>query len=275
MLALWGASGCGAHVPEHARSESCAECHPSAVTDWSASRHAVAFDNPVFQRSWSDTRAPWCLTCHLPEEGVGCAACHGPEARDCADCHDFDLPRELGGAASGTRGQSTAEEWSRSGAAAQGLGCADCHPPHHPRGGTDVERVREVVGAAVRVSGDDVRADVSVTGVGHAFPTGDPFRRLRLTVCADLACLRPIATTDLERRLERTADGGWALASDTRVQAPIEGLDATRSFSMHAPGARSWQLTLHLTDPRHADELGSAAAYVVANGLVDTSSETP
>ncbi|MCB9674493.1 MAG: hypothetical protein H6737_05210 [Alphaproteobacteria bacterium] len=261
--------GCGPHVPEHASSDACVDCHATAVAEWSESRHAVAFANPVFQTSWSEARSPWCLTCHQPEQGVDCATCHGPAPRTCEDCHDFDLPREIGGAPSGTRGQSTAEEWRGSGAAEAGLGCVDCHPPHHPIGGNDAERVRATVAAVVRADGDAVSATLVARDIGHAFPTGDPFRRLQLTICADLACRRPVATEVLERRLARTTDGGWAVARDSRIPAPAEGLVGTRTFELHAPGARSWQLALHLTDPRHAGELGDRAGYVVATGLVE------
>lgn len=254
------------HVPSNSRPEDCTGCHSAASSEWSGSSHAHAFDNPVFQVSWSETQAPWCLSCHLPDNGVTCATCHGPESKTCADCHEFDLPKELGGAASGTLGQSTVSEWMTSGAAKQELGCSDCHAPHR---GKDRQRVRAAIGAKVMSSDETVYATVTTADIGHAFPTGDPFRRLQLTVCADLVCQRPIARVELERRLKRTADGGWALANDTRVPAPTKGLNGTRTFELHAPDARSWRLVMHLTDPRHTQDLGELASYVVANGLVE------
>ena len=121
----------------------------------------------------------------------------------------------------------------------------------------------------VHLDGDEVEATISVAKIGHAFPTGDPFRRLELSLCADLSCRRPVAQVQLERRLEQAVDGRWELALDTRVPAPAEGLDASRSFTVTAPEARAWLLVLHLTDPRHAADLGDRARYVVATGPVE------
>ncbi|MFT5679604.1 MAG: hypothetical protein ACI8RZ_000508 [Myxococcota bacterium] len=256
-------------VPHDARHTDCASCHSPQAAEWTESRHAVAYDNPIFQLSWSETRDPWCLTCHLPDDGVTCATCHGLQKKVCSDCHEFDLPRTLPDTPSGTLGQSTVSEWQTSGAAAVGTGCIDCHPPHHPAGGHDQERVRAAVRAAVMAKGDAVEATITVDGIGHAFPTGDPFRRLSLSICSDLSCAQPIATVELERRLKRTVDGGWALDQDTRVAAPAVGLDASRTFSLHAPDAVAWMLVMNLTDPRHAAELGSRSGYIVATGPVE------
>ncbi|MDG1479336.1 MAG: hypothetical protein P8R54_07075 [Myxococcota bacterium] len=256
-------------VPHDARHTDCATCHAPQVAAWSESRHAVAYSNPIFQHSWAETQDPWCLTCHLPDDGVTCGTCHGLKKQTCADCHEFDLPQALGGAASGTLGQSTVSEWRASGAAAAGTGCIDCHPPHHPAGGHDRGRVRAAVDAAVVARGDTVEAAISVDGIGHAFPTGDPFRRLQLSVCADLTCTQPLARVELERRLERTDDGSWMLDRDTRIPPPADGLRAARSFTLHAPGAVAWELVMHLTDPQHAAELGPRAGYIVATGPVE------
>ncbi len=256
-------------VPHDARHTDCEGCHSPQVEAWSASRHAVAFDNATFQRSWSLEHSPWCLTCHLPDDGVTCASCHGRKKRTCADCHEFDLPREIDGEASGTLGQSTVSEWRASGAAAAGMGCIDCHPPHHPVGGNDPARVRATLRATVVARGETVEATITATDIGHAFPTGDPFRRLRLTLCADLSCERPVAWHDLERRLRRTGDGGWAVDLDTRIPPPAEGLDGVLTLAIQAPDAIAWRLTMHLTDPGHAPDLGDAALYVVAAGPVE------
>ncbi len=259
----------GCHpVPQDAQHTDCAGCHSEQVADWRQSRHAVAHSNPIFQRSWADTREPWCLSCHLPDEGVTCATCHSGPAKTCADCHEFDLPRALPDTPSGTLGQSTVSEWHASGAAAQNKGCIDCHSPHHPRGGHDRAWVRAVIDAQVTAEGDSVQATITASDIGHAFPTGDPFRRLLLTICADLFCARPTAQASPHRSLKRTEDGGWVLAQDTRIPAPATGLRSARTLRLHAPSARAWQLSLHLTDPAHAAELGDQAAYVVATGLV-------
>ena len=256
-------------VPDHSRHSDCVECHSPQVEEWLGSRHAVAYENETFQRSWAEEQDPWCLTCHLPDDGVTCATCHGLERKTCADCHEFDLPRELPGTPSGTLAQSTVSEWRGSGAAAQRMGCVDCHPAHHPIGGNDRERVREVISATVVAHGDRVIATLTADEIGHAFPTGDPFRRLELTLCADLACAQPLTQISLERRLERTEDGGWAVDQDTRIPAPTEGLRGTRTIHLNAPQARAWRLTMHLADPAHAADLSGHAAYVVDTGTVE------
>ena len=256
-------------VPPDATSADCGDCHPAQLQSWSASQHAIAYTDPIFQVSWAEERSDWCLTCHLPDDGVTCATCHGAQRKTCADCHEFDLPAVIGGAPSGTLGQSTVSEWEASGAAAQGMGCVDCHDPHHPVGGNDRERVREVLSAQVTAEGDRVHARLTAEGIGHAFPTGDPFRRLYLIVCEDLACSRPVARAELARRLTRTEDGGWALGSDTRIPPPAEGLTGVRQITLDAPGARAWKLVMQLTDPRHIDDLPDLARYVVATGPVE------
>ena len=257
------------HVPHEAQHTDCASCHSTQAADWQQSRHAVAHSNAIFQRSWADTRDPWCLSCHLPEDGVSCATCHSTPAKTCADCHEFDLPRELPNTPSGTLGQSTVSEWHVSGAAARGMDCTSCHDPHRPRGGHDQAWVRDTIDVQVTGKGDTVSATLTASGIGHAFPTGDPFRRLQLTLCADLSCTRPITQASLHRSLKRTENDDWILNQDTRIPPPTIGLRSARSLELHAPEARSWQLHMHLTDPAHAAELGEQASYVVANGAVE------
>lgn len=149
------------------------------------------------------------------------------------------------------------------------MGCIDCHPAHHPVGGNDRDRVRAVISARVIADGDQVTATLTADEIGHAFPTGDPFRRLELTLCADLACAQPLIQTSLERRLKRTDDGGWTLDLDTRIPAPSVGLRGERTIRLDAPQARTWRLTMHLADPAHATDLGKQAAYVVETGTVE------
>lgn len=109
----------------------CAGCHPAEHAEWSASRHAVAWVDPIFQAEFARGRPAWCVGCHAPlapdplavddadtraSQGVGCAACHvrdgcmvslraapgsphdtaidpafGTTAM-CARCHEFAFP---------------------------------------------------------------------------------------------------------------------------------------------------------------------------------------
>ncbi len=269
-------AGCS-HVEPDARPADCAGCHPDSSQVWTSSRHAVADDNPVYALSHAETarthpdEAAWCTSCHRAG-GVSCVDCHGPTPATCVDCHQMDLPSAFVDGRpvpSGTLGQSTVDEWTASAAGRAGRGCVDCHAPHAPAGGSDRDRVRETLDVHVVSEGTDLLATVTAFDLGHAFPTGDPFRRLSLTVCADLACARPVGRWVMERRLKRNDEGDWVVASDTRIPPPSEGTTGSASHRFEGVTARTWRLTYHLTDPGHAGELGDAARYVVATGRVE------
>jgi hypothetical protein len=152
---------------------------------------------------------------HLPASdaealGVGCLACHGDGAaivsgtrrsgigdaphalrRDpefatdsCARCHEFDFPPGSG-RAPGTMMQTTMREHRASAHADRS--CADCHMPRpdlttHPRhdfaSTRDPSAMRRALDVTARRDGDDLLLDLRTRDVGHAFPTGDLFRRL-------------------------------------------------------------------------------------------------
>lgn len=263
LLAIGLLLACG-HPRAGGDPATCARCHAAEAQAWSNSRHAAAFDNEVFQRSWSETRSPWCLSCHH-RRGVSCGVCHGEGARDCASCHQFDLPTEIGGSPSGTPGQDTLGEWRRSTAGRQGRSCISCHDPHTAPGGHDRAWIRDALTAHVVAIEGGVRATVTAREVGHAVPTGDPFRRLVLTVCADLACDRPVARRILARRLIRDEAGRWVLDRDTRLPPPTEGYTTSKTLILPVD-AVAWRLTSHLADPAHEQDLD--ATFLVASGLV-------
>lgn len=220
--------------------------------------------------SHAETNSPWCLECHQADpDGVGCVSCHGPTARLCADCHQFDLPVDLGGPSSGVAAQDTVAEWGRSTAKTRGEGCTDCHDPHRVRGGRDASLLRETLQVRVVRSATGVVATVTADGAGHAVPTGDPFRRLRLVVCADLACTVPRGEAWLQRRLERAPDRSWVVSTDTRIPPPTTGRTAWRTLEVPVQGARSWRLYYHLADPRHEALLVDDAVRLIESGLVE------
>jgi hypothetical protein len=242
---------------------------PSAVVD--RGRHAIAGASPLYALASADAgRHPWCDTCHRPDgDGIGCGTCHGDDPRSCADCHQFDLPTALDGPPSGVAGQDTVAEWASS--AYADTPCTSCHDPHDPRGGHDPDRVRAAIRAtAVSVPGG-VEYEIAAVGVGHALPTGDPFRRLVLEVCADLECRRVLGRAVFQRRI---ADDDpvhrWGVAEDTRIPPRRPGRPAVRSgvVPLDVP-RRSWRLLYHLADPRHEAALGPDWGYVVANGLLE------
>ena len=108
----------------------------------------------------------------------------------CASCHQFAFP---GFAPRGQLAlmQATVREHEQS--RAPEVPCADCHMPrvgsgpnqhrsHAFPGGHDAEFVKSGLRVrAERSAGNGVRLILSTERVGHAFPTGDLFRRLELS----------------------------------------------------------------------------------------------
>jgi hypothetical protein len=195
----------------------CRECHDEVATQWSGSLHHASFSNIDFQRSFVREPTDFCRDCHapaldrLPEVeaealGVGCLDCHlqgdrlltggapeqpnsaphaltrspefGTEA--CASCHEFAFPPESWRPA-GTMMQTTMTEHAQSKFADRS--CADCHMParDHAFGSTrDDDAIRRALSVTARREGDALLLELEPHEVGHAFPTGDLFRRIEL-----------------------------------------------------------------------------------------------
>jgi Cytochrome c554 and c-prime len=142
-----------------------------------------------------------CVTCHDTGRGILCppraAAGRAPHATapstafagpaGCARCHEFAFP-SLPGARVELM-QSTVAEGPAS--ATPGASCAGCHMPRagdgaeaHASHRFTVAGDPELVRGAVTVSAERTLGGVRVTlaprAVGHAFPTGDLFRRLQI-----------------------------------------------------------------------------------------------
>lgn len=149
-----------------------------------------------------------CVTCHWAGPGAVLAAPGpvAPAARDahrvvveprmgqadaCAACHEFPFPdaalrREP--QLMQTTVREHAASWARD------YACADCHMPwtedragghrsHRFTGSRDPEAVALAVGvAAARREPAAVEIELSPGAAGHAFPTGDLFRRLEVRV---------------------------------------------------------------------------------------------
>lgn len=146
-----------------------------------------------------------CVTCHVVGDhllatanvNARAAAPHAvtrtPEfatARACAACHEFAFPDAA------LRGepelmQATLAEHAHS--SARGVACASCHMPsvgvgqarhrsHAFPGGHSPDFVSSALGVrAERSAATTLRLVLSTVGVGHAFPTGDLFRRLEIS----------------------------------------------------------------------------------------------
>ena len=251
--------------------ETCAGCHSERAAEWGSSRHAVAFTNTAFQVSWSRTESPWCEACHADSSrphGIGCASCHSggdslvadapsllarlahpirhsealTDERACERCHQFSLPSP-GALTSGvdpmpfaeTPSQDTVGEWRRSSAQQRGSTCVSCHDPHAAEGAHDREFMREAISVEAHYDGVNVTATVRAEGVGHAVPTGDPFRRIELAICGPAPCEVPLASVFLERT--RRAEGtDWVVVSDTRIPAPVGDQRASERTFVLTPG---------------------------------------
>jgi hypothetical protein len=125
-----------------------------------------------------------------------------------------------------------------------------------------------------------VLVTVRSRGVGHALPTGDPYRRLLLTLCADADCTRVLGSAVFQRSLESTARA-FRLAEDTRVPPPTAATPfpaRTLEIPLAAPlppGA-TWRLVRHHADPRHESRLPPEEAFLeVARGPVSFDTLTP
>lgn len=150
-----------------------------------------------------------CVTCHVTEEGVVLAAAHPEESpadaaaphairrsRDfagtggCAHCHEFPFPVP-GGSDDDAFMQTTVREHERSSAAA--TPCAACHMPRsngrrsHTFGDVrDETWLRDSLEAEVALTSEGrLRVTLTPTRPGHAFPTGDLFRRLEVGCAAE------------------------------------------------------------------------------------------
>lgn len=204
----------------------CEGCHAEQHAQWLRSRHATAAANPLYLASWEHhQQRRWCQGCHLPAADDGCASCHLPgtehggarvEAKTCAKCHDFDVP-EAFGVGKGPM-QNTYDEWRTSKAAAAGRTCGSCHD-HAARSGHDPAVLRAALQLDVRRTSGRVHATVSARDTGHALPTGDPFRRLMLTVGALKKLIVVPADRSLELDLGATDASTWQL---TAFHAEVE-----------------------------------------------------
>ncbi len=204
-------------VLENAR---CEGCHAEIAEEWRSSLHRASSEDPIFRKAYSVEPAGFCVDCHEPEGvasvGTACVTCHvvdghvvGARARAadggvhavraapwmrtpaaCASCHQFDFPGRK------TPMQDTVREHARSSRSAES--CQSCHMPRvagadgraharhdfHVIGDPDMLRRAVAVSAAAGPTEDEVVVTLVPAAVGHAFPTGDMFRRLEVRASA-------------------------------------------------------------------------------------------
>jgi hypothetical protein len=257
---------------DSAPAQSCVDCH-----------------NPPTRAAGSDGID--CATCHV-REGLIVAtrvsaagqAEHAMvvdprlgEVEHCGDCHQFRFTDD--GIHDSTEAlQNTVEEWRVSEAARRGQGCVACHMRRTPAGHrthgfpgmADAQLLASALAVSVeaRRSGDHVDVEVRLRGkhIGHAFPTGDVFRRAVLTLRSSGGASERIV---LQRWLARTADGDGEdshvrTVDDTRVPAPGQG-EWVSTSRLSDPDARAieWRLELQRLPPARARARGLAREDVV------------
>lgn len=221
-----------------------------------------------------------CTTCHLDADGTVRSATppselavsqhairHDPGLGDtaCATCHQFRGPtheRADPFLMDGPVLQDTAAEWQASAHAA--TPCSACHMPggdHRTPGGHDAAFVRAAVDVlARRTSPATIAVDLIAVDVGHALPTGDPFRRLVVELCATPSCSLVLDRATLGRTLE---------GHDARVPAASGRRTLALAAEGPLPPSAAWRVRLHLADPNQQADLPVGEAFVdVASGLV-------
>lgn len=284
--------------------EACARCHGEVVAAWRTSMHARAWDDPVFRLEYDERPLEVCRDCHAPPRsapgratGIDCAACHvrdgqilaaspsaaglrahpmraAPELRTpefCGECHQFGFVAD-GVHAPDEALQNTLVEHYASEAYARGTSCVACHMPggsHGFPGIHDPQRLAGAVTVGVTARREQGTVVVAVTlagaAIGHAFPTGDVFRRgvLRVTTPAGAA-----EELEMRRWLARTAEGPddellVRTIDDTRVPPPGQGVVRETLVLVDAEATTvDWELVLHRLPPHRAARSGLDPAVV-------------
>ena len=259
----------------------CTSCHlPLAAQHEAQYRYpggrldrAESTPNPAF-RATLVNEGVTCASCHLRDEAIvvatevaaAAAAPHRMVFSDtlssseaCAACHQLSWP----GAHDPL--YDTYGEWKRSGFAAIGISCQGCHMLGAADGSigadhrvaVDPARAVSVLLEAPTLSlvrgADPVDATLTLqnTGAGHAFPTGTPFRGVRL----DVALVRPadpggdpfrVGLTEAQLHRDFDPAPPFSIVGDTRLQAG-ESRDYRLAIALPADApAENWRLVVRL-----------------------------
>ena len=238
--------------------------------------------------------------------GIGCMDCHGGEAtivtgpggaevqaphpltriadfgtRSCARCHEFEFPRGSQRPA-GTMMQTTMREHRASAFADRR--CSDCHMPPAADGGhdhalastRDPAALRRALTVRATREGNALIVVIETREVGHAFPTGDLFRRLALHAELHAGGARvATATRHLARHFapRRREDGTLdpAFKWPVRDDRPREARTIRLELDPAAAGELRWWLDLERVDARddmHPERSTIASQVRLAEGTL-------
>jgi hypothetical protein len=237
----------------------CEGCHAAIATEWRTSLHRAAFVDETFQASLSMEEPKdhaFCNGCHDPAvkragvgAGVDCISCHGDSAhlrlnkaagsRSCATCHEFTFGDGRPDLVQATVSEHAASDFANVSCAECHMGDTGGHKDHRFLSGHAPARIAQAL--RVDVARSTKKSSLRFTirsSAGHAFPTGDMFRRARLVVFAEGAQGQIVA--DAERTFGRTwggvRDGAHAGARaelrDTRIRGTW-----TEDVELEAPSA--------------------------------------
>ena len=223
-----------------------------------------------------------CHSCHVSDgqlrsaraPSVEARAVHGvdafPELADsvfCARCHQFAGPLEHHPArVGGDPLQDTFGEWERTRSEQT---CQSCHMPagqHGFAGGHDLELVRRALDISVERREQAVFVSLQTTeAVAHKVPTGDPFRRLRISLCADVACDQRLWVRYLGVAHEYR-DGVLRVTADSRLLPGIPWTARVAPSGDH----HFWEVALMYAEVHLVSELPLAEQRgIIASGPVE------
>lgn len=211
-----------------------------------------------------------CTTCHVeagkvqgshPQQGSPHAFRLAPGLAGegaCTTCHQFDFPKQAR-QISPSPMQDTVAEWKASSYAS--TSCQDCHMKMVGEGDKrhrshdfkvigDPEILKEaIVASAARPSDERVVLSLASGKVGHAFPTGDMFRRLEVRAFAIdaagrvVSSAKPVELARVFRDVPRDPDSKTDLShqrvevADTRL-GPPGTKNAQRTVTLSVPSAK-------------------------------------
>ena len=159
--------------------------------------------------------------------------------------------------------QNTYQEWIDSGSKAS---CQDCHmgsKGHRFPGGHDAAFLQNSLAVKVVATENKMNVTIQTMGVGHAFPTGDAFRRLQWRMCADENC-----SIILRQKSFAIVHGGpsWHVVKDGLLYP-----NQPKKITLPRPENKSyWQLLYFYGDPSVEQGLPESEIFtMIQHGVIE------